>query len=344
MERQPQHQQRVVRAVNSPVHLDWKQTVQQQQELKLTTEKLKRNLNNLKRLHKDTAHLAYGLIDETSSVVHKFHDADRHLVFSTFEQIRSRHASTVETLADIVISLRRIYPGENITIDTLVDTFLRGRLGVQLLCDHYVALHKGKPHGGVALHCRLMDVADDAVTEATHICDAHFQSTPEVRVEVSQDATATLIRPWVHHALVELLKNSLASSVSSETCPSIHLRLEECDDLISLCVIDQGAGVSNIDEAFRFASSSAGKRWDRLEEQQSYAMVRSPLQSLGVGLPLSRILMQHFCGNVTLSNNSGDLGGCTAAIHLNKDDTLLEHQVDDKPNGVGISCLDRRHF
>jgi hypothetical protein len=85
-------------------------------------EKLKRNLNNLKRLHKDTAHLAYGLIDETSSVMDRFHDANRHLVFSTFEQIRSRHASTVETLADIIIALRRIHRGEYRMIDTLVDT------------------------------------------------------------------------------------------------------------------------------------------------------------------------------------------------------------------------------
>jgi pyruvate dehydrogenase kinase 2/3/4 len=180
----------------------------------------------------------------------------------------------------------------------------------------------------------------DAVTEATHACDAYLQNTPEVLVEVSQDATATLIWPWVHHPLVELLKNALASSVSSEKCPSIHLQLEECDDFISLCVTDQGAGVSDIDEAFRFAFSSAGKRWDRLEEQQSYAMVRSPLQSLGVGLPLSCMLLQLFHGNLTLSNNSGALGGCTAAIHLNKDDTLLEQRGDDEPNLV----LDHRHF
>jgi hypothetical protein len=103
---------RVVRAVNSPVHPDWKQAMQQQQEFKLITEKAQKDLNNLKRLHKDTAHLACGLIDETSSVMNRFNDADWHSVFSTVEQIRSRHASTVETLADIVISLRRIHAGE----------------------------------------------------------------------------------------------------------------------------------------------------------------------------------------------------------------------------------------
>ena len=230
-------------------------------------------------------------------------------------------------------------------LDTLVDTFLRGRLGVQLLCDHYVALHKKKPHGGVSVQCYLTDVVEDAVTESRHICDAHFENTPQVLVQIPQDATITLLRPWVHLALTELLKNALATSVSSETCPPIYLKLEECNDFMSLCVIDQGAGVSDVEEAFRFASSSAGKRWERLDEQQSYAMVRSPLQSLGVGLHLSRMLLQHFHGNVTLSNNSGDIGGCTAAIHLNKDDILFENQVDEGPaNNVKMLQVDEHTY
>jgi hypothetical protein len=52
---------RVIRAVSSPVHPNWKQAMQQQHEFKLMTEKAQKDLNNLKWLHKDTAHLAYGL-------------------------------------------------------------------------------------------------------------------------------------------------------------------------------------------------------------------------------------------------------------------------------------------
>jgi pyruvate dehydrogenase kinase 2/3/4 len=121
------------------------------------------------------------------------------------------------------------------------------------------------------------------------------------------------------------------------------LKLEESNDFTSLCVIDWGAGVSDVEEAFRFASSFAGKRWDRLEEQRSYAMVRSPLQSLGVGLPLSRMLLQHFHGNVPLANISGDIGGCTAAINLNKDDMLLENQ-EPANNGTRMQQEDEYIF
>ena len=179
-------------------------------------------------LHEDTFKLTHGLMDENSTVLERFHDADRHLVFSTLEQVRSRHASTVETLADVVIALRQ-YNLSTYELDDLVDTFLRGRLGVQLLCDHYVSLHKKKPRGGVSVDCLVADVIDDAVTEAKHICDAHFEKTPEVLLDLPPDATLTLIRPWVHHALVELLKNAMAASfetltkTNEWTPPSIHL-------------------------------------------------------------------------------------------------------------------------
>jgi hypothetical protein len=62
----------------------------------------------------DMAHLAYGLINKTSSVMNRFNDADWHLVISTVEQICSRHASMVETLADIIIFLVKIiHAGES---------------------------------------------------------------------------------------------------------------------------------------------------------------------------------------------------------------------------------------
>ena len=92
-------------------------------------------------------------------------------------------------------------------------------------------------------------------------------------------------------------------------------------------VSDQGIGVRDIDKAFRFAHSSSRERWDRLNEQQSYAAVRQPLGSLGVGLTLSRLMLRVFGGDLTLSNNhqlSGALiKGCTATLMINCDDSYM---------------------
>ena len=75
--------------------------------------------------------------------------------------------------------------------------------------------------------------------------------------------------------------------------------------------------------------------WDRLDDQQTYAMPSSPMQGLGVGLCLSRLAMEHFGGTVDLKQHPPlslcqqqafadyDLdAGCVASIRLLKD---LDH-------------------
>jgi len=103
---------------------------------------------------------------------------------------------------------------------------------------------------------------------------------------------------------------------------------------IAIDIVDRGTGIAGsttgLERAFALGHSSVERRWDRLDEQQSYAAVRSPLSSLGVGLPTSRYMMEHFGGQLTLRNNNSDsgddkeLGGCTARIVLPTDDTILE--------------------
>jgi pyruvate dehydrogenase kinase 2/3/4 len=113
------------------------------------------------------------------------------------------------------------------------------------------------------------------------------------------------------------------------TCNS-NTQMLECE------IMDQGIGIQNEDEiqrAFQFAVSSSHQKWDRLDEQQSYAMVRSPISSLGVGLTLSRMMMQKFGGNVYLKNRVQPTEldktnvinvGCSAFLHLPLRDDIQE--------------------
>ncbi len=332
--------------------------------------------------------------------IKRFSKADQDLLAATFEQIRSRHASTVENLADIVIGLRKIedvYTCSNVTEDVdvspdysiidkdLIDKFLKDRLGIQLLCDHYVALSKQIKKdsdclsGGIRIDCNFIDVLNDAILEAKHVCDANLGIAPEVYVFLpnvddqheeglniqsgiidDESISITLIRPWIHHVLVEVLKNAMSSNVerfletnisSSVTTkvhlpPSVYVKVLITDDFLVCEVIDQGVGINNTDtivnceDAFTFAFSSSGQRWDRLDEQQSYAMVRSPLGSLGVGLTLSRFMMRMFGGDLMLCNRPHELkmfheegddmngvniaSGCTATVQICKDPTIME--------------------
>ena len=167
----------------------------------------------------------------------------------------------------------------------------------------------------------------------------------------------TLVRPWVHHVLVEVVKNAAASSVQraqqeeeeegggrgllpggASSPPEVHVRLLDGPDSALVVVMDQGVGLSQdrTSVAFGFAQSTSQARWDRIEEQTSYAAVRQPLGSLGVGLPLSRMMARWFGGDLRVADRpegggagagAGDArlrSGCTAAVLLPRDDALLE--------------------
>eukprot|EP00590_Aulacoseira_subarctica_P003865 CAMPEP_0172421656 /NCGR_PEP_ID=MMETSP1064-20121228/7891_1 /TAXON_ID=202472 /ORGANISM="Aulacoseira subarctica , Strain CCAP 1002/5" /LENGTH=372 /DNA_ID=CAMNT_0013162169 /DNA_START=47 /DNA_END=1165 /DNA_ORIENTATION=+ len=347
-------QRKIIKAVNVSIAVD-KQKEQQlilQQLCVLEEQKSLKLLHSLRRLHADTLQLAENLL--TNSIIcERFNNADQNIVEATMEQIRSRHANTVEDLAEVVVALRKVSDVTDVHKDNdehqhkklllLVESFLHGRCSIQLLCDHYVGFCKGRPHGEVSANVNLWEVAHEASLEAQYVCDANLGMAPEVIVQGERNNVPLmhLIRPWVHHSLVEMCKNAMASSVekSKIDTPPIQLHIAHNSDqrTTTIQVIDQGIGLNDHSrgKAFTFAETSHARRWDRLLEQQSYAPVREPLASLGVGLPFSRALMQIFGGDVTLTENS-NAPGCTATLLISTDPTVLEKEASMASPGTNI--------
>lgn len=322
--------------------LDWKGHLERERDEQRALHRADVIFRNLHVLHHDTSQLLQHLL-ESKSIWANYTKAHQSTLAATMEQIRSRHATTMETIADLVLLLRPYAsPHHQQQYVPLVTNFLRGRLAVQILCDHYVALHKGKVGGAVSVNCSLEPVLQEACTEAKHLCEAHYQTSPDVRFPTTYPpaTNVTFIRPWLHHSLVEMLKNSMVASMeiagitgavttdtmtqyNASTVPPIEIVVTttastDDDAFVCIDIQDHGKGFGDGDP-FLFASSP--DKWDRLDVQQSYASVRSPLSSLGVGVPSSQWLMQHFGGNLQLNNRPE--GGCTATLLLpTKDDEL----------------------
>jgi hypothetical protein len=330
---------RIIKASNILVSssnlLNWKGHLEREQSERKALHQADVLLRNLHVLHQDTFQLTRHLL-QSDKIWTTFADNKAHqsTVCATMEQIRSRHATTMETMADLVLLLR---PYKLVPIGTLTN-FLRGRLAVQILCDHYVSLQKGRTHGGVSVDCWLEPVVQEAWTEAKHLCEAHYQASPEIILQNDCPVPVTLIRPWLHHSLVEMFKNALVASMEQAPSPSdnnnhkpppIEVYLQVARDeggveFVTIDINDHGGGFQG--DPYQFASSP--DKWDRLDVQQSYASVRSPLSSLGVGVPSSQWLLQHFGGDLVLRNrNSGGArgGGCTATVTLPLDDDIPEY-------------------
>eukprot|EP00984_Skeletonema_dohrnii_P012953 scaffold5311_cov124-Skeletonema_dohrnii-CCMP3373.AAC.5 len=259
------------------------------------------------------------------------------------DDIMTRHGASVDTFADAAIASRnmefqipqilRKQFRSDATILQNPEPFLHSRLLIQLICEHYVSLNKGKPTGAVSIDADILDIVDDATTEAKHVADANLGIAPEVQIRSADGpfVPPPIIRSWLHHAIVEVTKNAMMSTVEKwdeqplhqkQSLPSnILIDVSRDTDFMSIRVVDNGIGLNadRSDKAFRFAASSTQKRWDRIDEQQSYAAVRQPLGSLGVGLSLSNLMMKCFGGSVSLSNNQSK-SGCTATLRVNYND------------------------
>lgn len=322
------------------------QRVQQNHQETNTTniQQALRNLQTLEYLHQDTYKLCQQ-VSEHSTIFDRWSPGDQHSVKAVLKQIEARHASSLERWVDVLADMTTNQTGDDHRQDDAVNwehdwviPILEGLNGIQLLCHHFDRLAHGRVHGGISIDWALQDCIQEASLEATHMCDVHFQDAPPVQlVKDPVDVALTIVRPWVHHSLVEVLKNAMHATVKEakqsgiSLLPPIQLDVYPTETHVVIEIQDQGIGLpfaawdSQVETLlFGLGRSSARQRWDRLNEQQSYAAVTSPLSSLGVGLPTSRMLMRHFGGDVRVE--PGSQGGCCARIFLPRDDNLLERE------------------
>lgn len=247
-------------------------------------------------------------------------------------------------------------------IQSIVTKFLQGRLMTQLLCDHVVdcmmMFHSPtslsrppKPTGAISVDVNVAELIGTASAEACHLVEIHFipvtddrqagasseiPEPPEVRIGPSP-ITATLVRPWLQYTLVEMLKNSLAATMERNRRPDmsspfypILIDVSETKTHIQIQLHDQGGGLlfngRNISQEDLFEFATRGSKWDRMDDQQTYAMVRSPIRGLGVGLALSRLHLLQFGGDLTVQDRPArnELEhGVTVTLLLNKNDDTL---------------------
>ena len=323
-------------------------------------------VDDLEAMHADTYRLIWQLYNKnindqlkTPKILTNFTPANESLISGLFEQIRSRHAHSVDSLAHLVVSHRKLVDSNlDSNMDNIMricSSFLQGRLVIQLLCDHYVGMHKQTKtnrsketelvmkHGSVSIGCNLWTIVKDAVAEASAICETNMGTTPEVYVVSNKtdekynismadkylvSHPITLVQPWVHHCLVEVLKNGMQACAQKnfrEPSPLV-ITINSDESYTYIRIRDYGVGLDNfgISKAFEFAVTGQSKElWDRLQHQQSYAAVTTPLSGLGVGLPLSKMMLEMFGGSLHLEPINDGKGGLASIISLN---TNLNHQ------------------
>lgn len=327
-----------------------------------------KTLRDLRHLHKDT-HRKCSLLLAPMREQENYNTLLLHHIHKSLEEIHVRHSLTMESIAEMVIHVRSQIQDPAL-FNSSVMSLMRSKIGLQLLADHgsQLAKEEAASHtackntskknnknkkGAIGVDVPVFEIIDQASTEAKHLCEAHYLTSPSVvclKDSQQQQPTMTCVRPWIAYTLVELLKNSMAITaqrkLTNGTSPKhyyvddddekfrldpIYIEVEENSNEIHIQIFDQGGGTSH-DEPLKFQFCQTQKVWDRMDDQQTYAMTRSPLQGLGVGLCMSNLYLQHFGGDLRVANRPGSddrQKGMTATLIIPKDTKVLERPLDD---------------
>ncbi|CAJ1950618.1 unnamed protein product [Cylindrotheca closterium] len=320
---------------------------------------------------------------------------------TTLLETYTRHSLTMESLAEMVIQVRSTLTDDSTPAwNEAVLRFIRAKVGQQLLAEHGSLLakqhlneKKKQPDpnkmGVISKGISAWELVEQSVTEAKHLCEAHYLHSPSVigipsetsptifipqslspspttaGTETKDDEsheggefpTFTNVRPWLQFALVELLKNSMAitahrqlmatgvdgpqhyyetSSADGNDESGLHpifVQVHDTDDFVEIEILDQAGGIED-DSSDLFSFCQTQELWDRLDDQQTYAQTRSPVQGLGVGLCMSRMYLQHFGGMVELEDRQEDnlppefpqalKKGVTSRLRIPKSTSILE--------------------
>ncbi|KAJ1972007.1 [Pyruvate dehydrogenase (acetyl-transferring)] kinase isozyme 2, partial [Dimargaris xerosporica] len=136
------------------------------------------------------------------------------------ETIKRRHDPVVTTLAQGINEFKAFHKAKMIDTDvqSFLDRFYMSRIGIRVLIGQQIALISNQDPDYVGIICtktRLHDVAQDAIANASFICEDYYGlfSAPKITLHCRKDLEFMYVPSHLHHMLFELLKNSLRATV-----------------------------------------------------------------------------------------------------------------------------------
>lgn len=247
----------------------------------------------------------------------------------TLRQILTRHAQTVETMAEALIEFKKAY-GVDISTERqlqyFLDRFYINRISIRMLMNQHILLF-GTPipesprHvGAIDPQCHVEAVINEAYDNASFLCDRYYLSSPGLKIETRNvddkeelPITVAYVPSHLYHIMFELFKNAMRAVMefhtSSDKIPELTVLVVKGKEDLSIKLCDRGGGVprSQMELLFNYMYSTAPP------PQPTYSG-EVPLAGLGYGLPLSRLYARYFLGDLMLVSMEGY--GTDACVYL----------------------------
>jgi len=280
--------------------------------------------------------------DEASSCPHPDDDAGEKRFSEALRNIKRRHEANTFYLSQGLREIKRIHKKDifyGTELTSSVDKFYLGRIGVRLLIGHHIALsdNNGPKDGFVGIieeQCNPRKSVDNAIIDASQICEYHYGVAPRVSVTMAEPAHIKYIPSILHHIVFELLKNSMRAvvekfgedevdelgdeaDVDPEAGSRISVVISKGSEDLIIKVSDQGGGIPRSGLPYIWSYLYTTAQTPHISDDMG--PYRSdggpPLAGLGYGLPMSRLYARYFSGDLQVVSTDGY--GTDAYIFIN---------------------------
>jgi signal transduction histidine kinase len=177
-----------------------------------------------------------------------------------------------------------------------LDNMIHARIGIRLIAEHHIALHRSIP-GYIGIidtklsPKKLLEQCSNFIRE---LCEMNYGSAPEYIIDGQTDLTFQYVPVHLEYIASELLKNACRATVEHSerlgrsTHPPIRITISHGNGSVGIRIRDQGGGIplDKLRDAFDYSYTTVKADGDALDNVLS-AQTRLAMQT-GVGGPMGK--------------------------------------------------------
>lgn len=239
-------------------------------------------------------------LDDITILKKPTNEDDCNKMYEIVKKIHNRHSNTMNTMAQGIDKLKE-KKLINKDIDNFLTNFYYNRTKTRFLIRNYLDYFNDDLNklGALKLNCKINDIIKNVISDIESLCDIHhIINIPNINVNVN-DKEFIYVEPYLHYILIEILKNSLVA-VKNKKNPLIEINGFTDNNYIILKITDNGSGISDfhMNDIWKFSFTTSPI--DYKNDFQNDFEKKNPISGFGYGLPISRIILQTFNGNIRI--------------------------------------------
>ena len=213
--------------------------------------------------------------------------------------IFSRHSSTLVTMANGISKLKN-YNLVDDNVDDFLFKFYSNRTRTRFLISNYLNYFNDSNDniGIINKKCNIKNLIDNAVIDISSIAEMHRMNVPNININIG-DSNIIYPSEYLYYCIVEIMKNSLVATKNKKK-PIIDIDCIHDNYLSILKIKDNGVGIKEQDKENIWKFSYTTTKIDYDNKFYNDFEKSNPISGFGYGLPISRILLNTFNGDIKL--------------------------------------------